>query len=258
MRERAEYIIKLTGETVKGYIVEEKIWQGATSTVYRCSSVNGNGRYGKTVAIKVLHPYRNQPVQINQFIREAKMQARLNHENIVKVYGLAQKENLLAIFMEYVNGTSLRMAFQNWEMTTESLIKFFLGLADTVDYIHSKGIIHNDIKPENIIVGRNNGIFKLTDFGYAERLNRWFRKPSIYTGGTEKYMAPERAKGTFDQRSDIYSFGILLDEFLKDRLQNEKIYSIIAVATQKEPFKRYDTMSKVKDELERLYLEFTL
>ncbi len=70
-------------------------------------------------------------------------------------------------------------------------------------------------------------------------------------------MAPERSKGLIDLRSDIYSFGMLLDEFLKDRLASERISSIIARATQKEPFKRYSSMSDVKVEIDRLYLEFT-
>ena len=256
MRERTEYLVKLAGESIKGYVVEEKIWQGATSTVYRCSSENGNGRYGKVLAIKVLHPYRNQPQHIKQFAREAKIQAMFNHENIVKVYGLAKKDAVLGIFMEFVNGTSLRIAAQNSEITNEWFIRFFLKLAETVEHIHKRGVIHNDLKPENIIVTRNGEMLKLTDFGYAEQLRGWFKK-ELSAGGTEKYMAPERARGAFDERSDVYSFGVLLDEYLKDRLQNERIYMIIAKSTEKEPFKRYASMTEVKEQLQRLYVEFT-
>lgn len=84
------------GLTIRNYTAEEKIWQGATSTVYRCSG----GRY--PVAMKILHPYRVQPVQIKQFIKEAKIQGSLNHENIVKVYGMGKKNGFFAIIMEYV------------------------------------------------------------------------------------------------------------------------------------------------------------
>ncbi|MCX8082967.1 MAG: serine/threonine protein kinase [bacterium] len=254
MREKAEYVVKLTGDVFNGYSVEEKIWQGATSTVYRCS---GNGRYGNIVAIKVLHPYRNHPTQIKQFIREAKLQARLKHNNIVKVYGIGKKDHLVAIFMEYVNGLNLRMASQTMDIPTGNFIRLFIKLVETVGYIHKKGIIHNDIKPENIIIGKVNGILKLTDFGYAEKVKRWFGRKSEYSGGTEKYMAPERTKGISDKRSDIYSIGVLLDEFLKDKLHGkEEIYSIIVKATQKDPEKRYINAAELKSDLETLYLDY--
>ncbi|HOL21371.1 MAG TPA: serine/threonine-protein kinase [bacterium] len=254
MRERAEYVVKLTGDVFNGYTVEEKIWQGATSTVYRC---RGSGRYGNIVAIKVLHPYRNHPSQIQQFIREAKIQASLRHKNIVEVYGVGRKDHLVAIFMEYVNGISLRVASQTVDIPAGTFIKFFIDLADTVDYIHKRGIIHNDIKPENIIIGKSLNILKLTDFGYAEKLHRWFGRKNGYSGGTEGYMAPERAKGLSDKRSDIYSIGVLLDEFLKDKLEGrEEIYSIIVKATQRDPFKRYASAAELKFDLETLYLDY--
>jgi eukaryotic-like serine/threonine-protein kinase len=256
MKANVNHIVRLTGENIGGYTVEEKVWQGATSTVWRCSCPIGRGKWGQTVAIKVLHPYRNSPLQIKQFVREAKLQSSLIHKNIVRVYGLVRKENLLAIFMEYVYGDSLRLTSQIKEIETEWLIKFFSKLADTLNYLHSRGIVHNDIKPENVIIGKGTGDFKLTDFGFAESLSRWVRK-NHYIGGTEKYMAPERAKGVSDQRSDIYSFGILLDEFLKECLGNERVYSMIARATQREPFKRYSSMSDMKDEIDRLYVEYT-
>jgi len=252
MRERAELVVKLTGDVFNGYTVEEKIWQGATSTVYRCS---GSGRYGNIVAIKVLHPYRNQPEQIRQFIREAKIQASLRHKNIVEVYGVGRKDHLVAIFMEYVNGMNLRAAYQSMDIPTDKILRFFIELTETVDYIHRKGVIHNDIKPENIIVGKSLNILKLTDFGYASRLRRWFGRENISSGGTEQYMAPERAKGISDRKSDIYSIGILLDEFLKDKLGGrEEICSIIVKATQKDPFKRYESAADLKFALETLYL----
>jgi serine/threonine protein kinase len=256
MKANENHLIRLIGETINGYVVDEKIWQGATSTVYRCSVAGGRGRWGQTVAIKVLHPYRNNPLQIKQFVKEARMQGGIVHDNIVRVYGMGKKDGYLAIFMEYVYGNSLRITSQTTEMKTEWLISFFSQLASALEYLHSKGIVHNDLKPENIIIGKVGGAFKLTDFGFAEKLSRWSRKSS-YTGGTEKYMAPERAKGVSDFRSDIYSFGILLDEFLKDRIGNERIYSIIVRATQRELFKRYNTISDLKDELNRLYIEYT-
>lgn len=255
MKAKQEHIVKLTGETICGYTVEDKIWQGATSTVYRCSCADGRCRWGQTVAVKILHPYRDNPVQIRQFIREARIQGKIIHDNIVRVYGMGRKDGFLAIFMEYVYGNSLRIASQTTEIKTEWLISFFSRLASALDYLHSRGIVHNDLKPENIIIGKVNGAFKLTDFGFAEKLSRWSRK-SQYSGGTEKYMAPERAKGVSDRRSDIYSFGILLDEFLKDRLGSERIYSIIVRATQREPYKRYSTMSDVKEEIDRLSIEY--
>ncbi len=247
--------VKLLGEDICGYTVDEKIWQGATSTVYRCSSAGGRGKWGQTVAVKILHPYRDNPLQIRQFKKEAKIQGRIVHDNIVRVYGMGRKSGFYAIFMEYVYGNNLRIASQTSDVKTEWLLSFFSRFAAALDYLHARGIVHNDIKPENIIIGKFNDSFKLTDFGFAEKLNRWSRK-SPYTGGTEKYMAPERAKGVSDLRSDIYSYGVLLEEFLKDRIGNELIYSIIVRATHREPFKRYISMSDVKNDVDRLYIEY--
>ncbi len=179
VKEGANHTVKLTGENIGGYKVEEKRWQGATSTVWRCSCQDGRGRWGQTIAVKVLNPYRDNPLQINQFIKEAKIQGKIFHENVVRVYGIVRKENLLGMLMEYVYGDNLKIVSQTTEIKTDWLIRFFSRLASAIGYLHSRGIVHNDIKPENIIIRKVDRDFKLTDFGFAESLRWWSKKATI-------------------------------------------------------------------------------
>ena len=251
MKIKAEYKVKLTGEVIGGYKIEEKIWQGATSTIYKGISLNGPGKYGKIIAIKVLHPYRKDPLQIRQFLKEIKIQKRLNHPNIVKVYKGGKFNGFLFMFAEYVDGKSLRMVAQEKEIPFEKVIHIMVEVGKGLSYIHKRGIIHNDIKPENIIVSKDFDVVKLTDFGYAEKL-RGFLKSHSLPGGTERYMAPERKKGNYDFRSDIYSLGRVFEELLKKEIDSPEIYEIIIKATHQEPSKRYQTVEEFIGKLRNL------
>ncbi|MCD6407860.1 serine/threonine protein kinase [bacterium] len=251
MKIKAEYKVKLTGEIIGGYKVEEKIWQGATSTIYKGISLNGPGKYGKIIAIKVLHPYRKDPLQIRQFLKEVKLQKKLEHPNIVKVYGGGKFNGFLFMFAEYVDGKSLRMVAQEKEIPFEKIIHIMIEVGKALSYVHKKGIIHNDIKPENIIVGKDFDVVKLTDFGYAEKLHRFLRYHSL-PGGTERYMAPERKKGDYDFRSDIYSLGCVFEELLHGKIDSPEIYEIIIKATHHDPSKRYQTIDEFVEELRNL------
>lgn len=253
MKIKAEYKLKLTGEIIGGYKVGEKIWQGATSTIYKGFSLNGPGKYGKIIAIKVLHPYRKSPLQIRQFLKEVKLQKKLEHPNIIKVYGGGKFNDLLLMFAEYVDGKSLRMVIQEKEILLKKIIYILTEVGKALSYLHRKGIIHNDIKPENIIVSKNFDVIKLTDFGYAEKLCRFLKYPSL-PGGTEKYMAPERKKGKgyYDFRSDIYSLGRVLEELLHEEIESPEIYEIIIKATHNDPSKRYQTIDEFIEELRNL------
>lgn len=242
-----DYTVRLKGEVIENYFVEEKIWQGATSTVYKGTNKNGRGRYGNTVAIKVLHPYRKEPLQIKMFVREARLQRKLNHKNIVKTYSLGRTRNFFYIVMEYISGSNLKVFSQNGIPPHKRLVEMFRDLAYTIDFIHGKKIVHNDIKPENILVDSVSGSLKLTDFGYAGSLKRLFNK-KIPSGGTENYMAPERNMGIFTAKSDIYSFGVVMQEFLLEKINDGILYSIVNKATQKDPDKRYSSFSElIKD-----------
>lgn len=254
MKVRKEYKMKIVGEIICGYKIADKIWQGATSTIYKGLKSTRNAKYGDIVAIKVLHPYRNSKSYIEQFIKEYKIQKSLKHQNIVEVSGFGKEGDIYCIFMEYIEGKSLRLTHQERQIPPENLLSLIIQIGKAISYIHSKKIIHNDIKPENIIVDKLCECAKLTDFGYAEKLS-FFKKHVFTQGGTENYMAPERKKGTSDFRTDIYSYGVIIEEFLLKEYGSEELYSIVAKATDSVSWRRYKSADEIVGALEEIYRE---
>ena len=235
---------RFNGKIVEGYRIEEKIWHGATSTVYRCTDASGNGRHGQVTALKVLHPYRREPHQLRMFVKEARLQQRLEHRNIVKVHSYGSIDDSLYILMEYVAGKNLRGFSQNGVPPEKEYFMMFRDMADAIGFIHSRGIIHNDIKPENMLYDPEINSFKLIDFGYARPLRRFFGR-KCPSGGTEKYLAPERSRGIYNERSDIYSFGIVMEEFLLEKVKNRIVESIVYKSTRQDPGSRYSSFSEM-------------
>ncbi len=245
-----KYKIKLIGNVIENYYIEERIWQGATSTIYK--GICKNGKFGEVVAIKVLHPYREKKEQIKSFIKEFKLLKDLNHPNILKVYKLGKRRDFYYIFMEYINGKSLRFFWNsNLEIFPDTILYILIKVGEAIEYIHSKRIVHNDIKPENIIVGENLKDVKLIDFGFAEKV-RFFRKRVSFVGGTEKYIAPERKEGVIDLKSDIYSYGVMLEEYLFNYDFYEEIYPVIMMAKSSNLSKR-PSISEIVKELRKIY-----
>lgn len=239
--------IRLPFSSIGSYSIEERIWQGATSTIYK-----GVSDDGKIIAIKILHPYRIEKHQIKMFVKEFKMLKRLSHPNLLKVYKLGKIKGFYYIFMEYIEGKSLRIFFNsNPEIFPDTILYILIKTGEAIDYIHSKKIVHNDIKPENILVGKNLKDVKLIDFGFAEKVG-FFKKKIDYTGGTERYTAPERKYGIVDFKSDIYSYGVMLEEYLFNYDFFEKLLPFIMLAKSKDISKRPSIKDLLK-ELKNVY-----
>lgn len=244
---KREYKIKLLGEKIGNYTIEERIWQGATSTIYK--GVSEDGRF---VAIKVLHPYRKEKYQIDMFKKEFKILKKLDHPNILKVYKIGRLEYLYYIIMEYINGKSLRAFLSSGiEIFPDTILYILIKVGEAIKYIHSKNIVHNDIKPENVIVGDGFKIVKIIDFGYAEKIG-FFKRKVYFTGGTDKYIAPERKKGRIDFRNDIYSYGVMLEECLYFYDFYEEIYPVVLASKSENPEKRPE-IEKIIEELKKIY-----
>ena len=231
----------LVGKTFGRYRIDGRIWQGATSVVYKATCARGKSPFGESVAIKVLHPYRNASSQRKQFVLEAKILKRLNHPNIVQVHKAGKKGVLLYIMMEFVSGKSLSLQLSEQDVSFQKRFYICGELGKAIAQCHRNGIIHNDIKPENILVSNNLQQVKLMDFGYATS-KRWSVLNNNFSiGGTEMYMAPERKNGHSDERSDIYSFGIFIQQLLMGKITEDTQYfeKIVHKATLPEPNLRY-------------------
>jgi len=194
------------------YRIISEIGSGGMGVVYRALDVP----LDREVAIKKLRSeFVANPTVLERFRREAKMQARLNHPNIAQLYTLAQDSDSICLVMELVTGNVLsRLMPLEWKAALPVVLQVLEGL----EYAHRRGVLHRDIKPENIKIDQE-GIAKIMDFGIAYAIGsaRITREKNIV--GTLEYVAPERILGQeTDERSDVYSLGVLLFEMIAGRL----------------------------------------
>ena len=174
-------------------------------------------RLGRTVAIKIMHTQLAQGPQRDQFVerfhREARSAAAIANPHIVQVYDTGEFDGLDFLVMEYVHGVNLR--YEMNQQVTFSVRETLRIVGETLDGLasaHRAGVVHRDIKPQNIIISRD-GKVKVTDFGIAKAASSSTITSS--TMGSVHYISPEQARGGYsDERSDIYSFGITLFEML--------------------------------------------
>ncbi|EKD26768.1 MAG: hypothetical protein ACD_79C01022G0001 [uncultured bacterium] len=173
----------------------------------------------REVAIKVLPPQLAcNKDSVDRFIQEANLIAKLNHENIVRIYDIEEKDGAYYIIMEYLKGVSLDKIIRNnvMDVTREELVDFVIQACSALESTHKNGIIHRDVKAANIFITQDKKA-KLMDFGISKMTNT-----TMTTGmalGTPSYMSPEQAKGeTMDYLSDIYSLGVVLYECITGRL----------------------------------------
>ncbi|RJP15674.1 MAG: hypothetical protein C4520_19825 [Candidatus Abyssobacteria bacterium SURF_5] len=198
------------------YELLKEIGKGGMGNVYLARDSESNA----TVALKVLPPeFTRTPKYIERFRREAKAVARLNHPNIIKIFDIGEQESTHYFAMEYLGGMTLRKLLeQRGRLPVAEAISILVQIADALDTAHAQGIIHRDVKPDNIM-SDESGKFKIMDFGIAhtEQGTRLTVTGTIM--GTPEYMSPEQASGTaVDKRTDIYALGIVLYEMLTGKV----------------------------------------
>src|SRR6266536_1669873 len=211
------------------YELEQKIGEGGMARVYRGRDL----RLNRQVAIKVLHShYASDTNFLQRFHHEAQAAANLRHPNIVDVYDVGQDADTHYIVMEYVAGSDLKaLLMRNGALPVEQAVYVGECVANGLDAAHRIGMVHRDIKPQNIIVGPG-GKVKITDFGIAKSALSTAMTETGVTFGTADYISPEQARGQpATPRSDIYSLGVTLYETLTNRLPFSGDSSI-AVAMQ--------------------------
>jgi serine/threonine protein kinase/beta-lactam-binding protein with PASTA domain len=211
------------------YELEQKIGEGGMARVYRGRDL----RLNRQVAIKVLHShYASDTNFLQRFHHEAQAAANLRHPNIVDVYDVGQDGDTHYIVMEYVAGSDLKaLLMRNGALPIEQAVYVGECVANGLDAAHRIGMVHRDIKPQNIIVGEQ-GQVKITDFGIAKSSLSTAMTETGVTFGSADYISPEQARGQpATPRSDIYSLGVTLYETLTNRLPFSGDSSI-AVAMQ--------------------------
>ncbi len=221
------------GDRVAGYEVLEKIGVGGMGSVYRVRNVLTD----RMEAMKVLLPgVRSSPELGERFLREIKIQASLTHPNIAGLFSALPLGDDVLMFMELVEGRSLERLLARGALTIEAGASCMCQVLDALEYAHSCGVVHRDVKPSNIML-RPDGAVKLTDFGIASRADRRLTRTGTAIGSLH-YMAPEQiSAGTVDARSDVYSAGITLYETLTGRrpFEGETDYAIMAAHLQTPP-----------------------
>ena len=238
-------------DVISHYKILEKLGEGGMGEVYLAQDT----KLDRKVALKFL------PVQLasdgelkERFKREAQSAAALNHPNIITVYEVSEYENRPFIAMEYVEGESLKDLIARKELPIGEVLDVALQVSDGLAVAHQAGIVHRDIKPQNILMGKD-GRVRICDFGLAKAKRDITLTQAGSTLGTIAYMSPEQAKGIeVDHRSDIFSFGVVLYEMITEHLpftgdhEAAVIYSVVNETP--EPLARYK--SEVPEELQKI------
>src|ERR1700757_1362284 len=170
---------------------------------------------GRRIAIKILNGrHANDDQFIERFRREAKNAAALNHPNIVSIYDRGEAEDTYYIAMEYLDGRTLKeLIVGHGPAPVNVAIEYARQILSALRFAHRHGIVHRDIKPHNVLVDRE-GRVKVTDFGIARAGTSQMTEAGSIVG-TAQYLSPEQARGgEVDQRSDLYSLGVVLYELL--------------------------------------------
>ena len=200
----------------KRYEILGEIGAGGMAHVYKAKDY----KLRRMVALKVLkHEYYQDEAVLSKFKKEALAAGGLTHPNIVAVYDLGQEFNIDYIVMEYVDGLTLKEYIRRRDvMGSEEVLKISIKIAEALKAAHANGIVHRDIKPQNIMVTQQGDV-KVTDFGIAKAATSSTITQQGEALGSVHYFSPEQARGSFvDARSDLYSLGITMYEMITKQL----------------------------------------
>jgi serine/threonine protein kinase/tetratricopeptide (TPR) repeat protein len=235
-------------DKISHYRILAKLGAGGMGVVYLAEDM----KLGRKVAIKVLsHEFTTNRDRLHRFEQEASAASNLNHPNILTIHEVGVDDGRHYIATEFIDGSTLRRKAAAQHLEIPEILDIAVQVASALEEAHSAGIVHRDIKPDNIMV-RRNGYVKVLDFGLAKLTETVDRSPSdaeastrvlVQTDagvvmGTSHYMSPEQARGKpVDARSDIWSLGVVIYEMVAGRtpFEGETSTDVIVAITQKEP-----------------------
>jgi serine/threonine-protein kinase len=252
------------GTKLGRYEIRSQLGKGGMGEVYLAQDT----MLDRKVALKILRPaLAADQDRMNRFVREAKMASALNHPNIITIHEIGEIDGVHFIATEFIEGETLTAQLQRDSLSLKSTLEISLQVASALDAAHRAGIVHRDIKPDNIMV-REDGIVKVLDFGLvkltateASEVDREAEtKIQIKTSfgiimGTVAYMSPEQARGQdTDERTDIWSFGCVLYQMLTHQqpFQGETMVDVWANIINGEPESILAYRSDTPAELERI------
>ena len=211
---------KYIGKRLDGrYLVDELVGIGGMANVYKATDVSN----GRTVAVKILRDeYVQNTELLRRFKNESKAVALLSHPNIVRVYDVNFSDRVNYIVMEYIDGITLKEYIEHkGVLDWKEAVYFTVQILRALQHAHDNGIVHRDIKPQNIMLLKDGSI-KVTDFGIARFARSGMHTMTDKAIGSVHYISPEQAKGDVtDNRADLYSVGVMLYEMLTGRLPFE-------------------------------------
>jgi len=265
----------MIGKQILHYKILEKLGEGGMGIVYLAEDT----KLKRQVAIKFLpHHITTNEVECKRFEIEAQAAASLNHPNISTIHATEETDSEVFIVMEFIDGIELKDKIKLGPISTEETINIAIQIAKGLEAAHKKGIIHRDIKSQNVMIAEE-GKVKVTDFGLAKIQGETGITKNDSTPGTVSYMSPEQSTSEpVDHRSDIWSFGVLLYEMItgelpfKGKHEAGILYSIVhseppkiqhvdcpegltfivQKALVKNPDKRYQNMSEVLNDLKTI------
>lgn len=245
--------------------IVELIGQGGMGVVYKARQP----KLDRVVALKILpQSLAADPTFTERFIREGRVLAKLNHPNIVTIHDFGESNGFFYLLMEYVSGVNLRQAMKAGRFTPAQALSLIPEICEALQYAHTQGVLHRDVKPENILLD-TAGRVKIADFGIAKLVTEAHTEALTGSGtiGTPHYMAPEQIErpGEVDHRADIYSLGVVLYELLTGELPighfpppsrktpvNPEVDALVLRALEKERERRYQSAGEVKTKVEEV------
>lgn len=255
------------------YLLISHIATGGSSYIYKAKNLKTKKKYAIKIMIEKM---LENEIGVRHFIREAKIVSNLSHKNIISIYELGVYQNYFYIVTELIEGQSLATKIQNNDISYLQACEILVQMCDALDYIHTRSIVHRDIKPDNIYLLKDNTV-KLGDFGISLDLTNK-NKNDLLLAGSIHYLSPEILQNKIiNKLSDIYSLGITFYEMItkklpfvsndnfdiaKDQINKDiplpstivdnlpkEIENIILKLTMKNQYDRYQDVKEVKNDL---------